>query len=324
MQKRSNTLLTNDYETVRVTRVMTSTLAYALPEPNLWLFRLSFWGIITMLAAGGIGIYRASKNQFALYRDTKDVFLSMPVTLFNWASLAVLLWIGRQDADLLCCMKSEAAQAATVWLGTFAIAVVQARKCNPDMPPLQIISAGCGRLLLGTLSQLGALLVLAGCLFAFFGNTCGRRSRFGFGPYVSDLSTKLFLISLAASLFRMIWSIVYETDREEVNEKRGWIYGVANVLLFCLACWGGSLLCEQYELASADTLLRATERKKPAAVRHIIAFNPELSRTEAILSATDNGHRKTLRALIRTRSDLVTARQRAEENGNQQLMSFLK
>lgn len=324
MRIRINTLLTNDYEPVRVTRVMTSTLAYSLPEPNVWLFRLSFWGIIAMLTAGGIGIYRASQNQFALYRNTKDVFLSMPVTLFNWASLAVLLWIGRQDADLLSSMKSEAAQAATVWMGTFAIAVVQARKCNPGMPLLQTIFSGCGRLLLGTLSQLGALLVLAGCLFAFSGNTYGRRSRFGFGSYTSDLSIKLFLISLSASLFRMIWSIVYETDREEVNEKRGWVYGVVNVLLFCLACWGGILLCEQYELASTDALLRAAEHKKPAAVRHIIAFNPELSRTEAILAATDNGHRKTLRALIRTRSDLATARQRAEENGNQQLISFLQ
>ncbi len=319
----SITLLTKDYDAVRVTRVMTSTLAYSLPEPNVWLFRLSFWGIIALLTAGGIGIYRASKNQFALYRNTQDVFLSMPVTLFNWVSLAVLLWIGRQDADLLSSMKSEAAQAATVWLGTFAIAVVQARKCNPGMPPLQIISAGCGRLLLGTMSQLGALLVLAGFLFAFFGNTYGRRSRFGFGSYTSGLSVKLFLISLAASIFRMIWSIIYETDREEVNEKRGWVYGVVNVLLFCLACWGGSLLCEQYELASADTLLRAAERGKPAAVRHIIAFNPKLSRTEAILAATDNEHRKTLRALIRTRRDLATARQRAEENGNRQLMTFL-
>lgn len=108
-----------------------------------------------------------------------------------------------------------------------------------------------------------------------------------------------------------------------MNEKRGWVYGVVNVLLFCLACWGGSLLCEQYELASADTLLRAAERGKPAAVRHIIAFNPKLSRTEAILAATDNEHRKTLRALIRTRRDLATARQRAEENGNRQLMTFL-
>lgn len=319
----SITLLTKDYDAVRVTRVMTSTLAYSLPEPNVWLFRLSFWGIIALLTAGGIGIYRASKNQFALYRNTQDVFLSMPVTLFNWVSLAVLLWIGRQDADLLSSMKSEAAQAATVWLGTFAIAVVQARKCNPGMPPLQIISAGCGRLLLGTMSQLGALLVLAGFLFAFFGNTYGRWSRFGFGSYTSSLSVKLFLISLAASIFRMIWSIIYETDREEVNEKRGWVYGVVNVLLFCLACWGGSLLCEQYELASADTLLRAAERGKPAAVRHIIAFNPKLSRTEAILAATDNEHRKTLRALIRTRRDLATARQRAEENGNRQLMTFL-
>ncbi|MBQ8516777.1 MAG: hypothetical protein IJ498_04265 [Akkermansia sp.] len=304
--------------------MMTSTLAYSLPEPNVWLFRLSFWGIIAMLTAGGIGIYRASKNQFALYRDTKDVFLSMPVTLLNWFSLAVLLWIGRQDADLLSSMKAEAAQAATVWLGTFAIAVVQARKCNPGVTTRQIIYAGCGRLLLGTMSQLGALLVLAGCLFAFFGNSHGQRSRFGFGSYTSDLSVKLFLISLAASLFQMIWSIVYETDREEVNEKRGWVYGAVNVLLFCLACWGGNLLCEQYELASTDALLRAAERKKPATVRHIIAFNPELSRTEAILAATDNGHRKTLRTLIRTRSDLATARQRAEENGNQQLMTFLK
>lgn len=304
--------------------MITSTLAYSLPEPNVWLFRLSFWGIIAMLVAGGIGIYRASQNQFALYRDTKDVFLSMPVTLFNWASLAVLLWIGRQDADLLSSMKSEAAQAATVWLGTFAIAVAQARKCNPGIPLLQIISAGCGRLLLGTLSQLGALLVLAGCLFAFSGHTYGRRSRLGFGPYISDLSTKLFLISLAASIFRLILSIVYETDREEVNEKYGWIYGVVNVLIFGLACWGGTQLCEQYELASTDDLLRAAERKKPAAVRHIIAFNSKLSRTEAILAATDNGHKKTLCALIRTRSDLATARKRAEENGNRQLMTFLK
>ncbi len=324
MRIRCNTRLTDYYEPVRVTRVMTSTLTYSLPEPNVWLFRLSFWGIVAMLAAGGIGIYRASKNQFALYRDTKDVFLSMPVTLFNWASLAVLLWIGRQDSDLLSSMKSEAAQAATVWLGTFAIAVVQARKCNPGIPPQQIISAGCGRLLLGTLSQLGALLVLAGCLFAFFGNTYGRRSRFGFGTYTSDLSTKMFLISLAAGIFRMIWSIVYETDREEVNEKRGWVFGVVNVLLFCLVCWGGTLLCEQYELATTDELLRAAKQKKPAAVRHIIAFNPKLSRTEAILSASDNGHRKTLRALIRTRSDLATARQRAEQNGNKPLISFLK
>ena len=138
------------------------------------------------------------------------------------------------------------------------------------------------------------------------------------------MSTKLFLISLAASIFRLIWSIVYETDREEVNEKYGWIYGVVNVLIFGLACWGGTQLCELYELASTDDLLRAAERKKPAAVRHIIAFNPKLSRTEAILAATDNGHRKTLCALIRTRSDLATSRQRAEENGNRQLMTFLK
>lgn len=277
-----------------------------------------------MLAAGGIGIYRASQNRFALYRDTKDVFLSLPVTLFNWLSLAVLLWIGRQDTDLLSSMKSEAAQAAIVWLGTFAISVVQARKCNPGIPPLQILSAGCGRLLLGTLSQLGALLVLAGCLFAFFGGNYGRRSWLGFGPYVSDLSMKLFLISLAVSIFRMVWSIIYETDREEVNKKRGWIYGVVNVLLLGIAYWGGNLLCEQYEHASTDALLRAAERKKPDAVRHIIAFNPKLPRTEAILAATDNSHRKTLRALIRTRYDLATARKRAEENGNRKLISFLQ
>lgn len=304
--------------------MITSTLAYALPEPNVWLFRLSFWCIVALLAAGSIGIYRASQEKFALHRNTADVFLSMPVTLLNWLSLLLLLWIGRQDEDLLSSMKSEAAQAAVVWLGTFAIALVQVKKFNPGITRGNVILAACGRLLLGTLAQIGAVLVLAGSFFSLFGRISGSRSYRGLGNYIPDIAVRFFIISLLVSIFQFIWSIVFETDREEVNEKIGWIYGVSNVLLFGLACWGGCVLCEHYEAASSADLLRAVSQKKPAAVRRIIAFNPQLPRTEPILAATDRGHKKTLRALIRTHSDLATARQRAEQNGNKPLISFLK
>ena len=300
---------------------MITTLAYHLPEPNVWLFRLSFWGIIGMLVLGGLGIYRASQNQFALHRDTKDVFLSMPVTLLNWVSLALLLWIGRQDSDLLRSLGPEAAQAATVWLGTFAIAIVQAKKCNPELSRSQTLMAAAGRLMLGTLAQIGAILIPLGCLFMFIGHMHTRRSWLS---WFYGLEVRLLFLSLMVGAFQLVWTTIHETDREEVNEKRGWVYGVVNVVLFGLICWGGTLLCEQYEAATTDELLRVVEQKKPVAIRHIIAFNPELPRDEAILAATDIGSKKTLRALIRTDRDLATARDRANKNGHQQIVSFLK
>lgn len=303
---------------------MNAALAYALPEPNVWLFRLSFWCIVAILAAGSIGIYRASQEKFALHRNTADVFLSMPVTLLNWLSLLLLLWIGRQDEDLLSSMKSEAAQAAVVWLGTFAIALVQVKKFNPGITRGNVISAACGRLLLGTLAQIGAVLVLAGSFFSLFGRISGRRTYGGLGNYIPDLAVRFFIISLLVSIFQFIWSIVFETDREEVNEKMGWIYGVSNVLLFGLACWGGSVLCEHYEAASSADLLRAVSQKNPAAVRRIIAFNPKLERDKALCTAVESGNRKTLRAAIRNRHDLMTASKHAESNGNQALISYLK
>ncbi len=302
---------------------MNTALAYALPEPNVWLFRLSFWCIVTLLAAGSIGIYRASQEKFALHRNTADVFLSMPVTLLNWLSLLLLLWIGRQDEDLLSSMKSEAAQVAVVWLGTFAIALVQVKKFNPGITWGNVISAACGRLLLGTLAQIGAVLVLAGCFFTLFGRISGRRSYGGLGSY-TDLAVRFFIISLLVSIFQFIWSIVFETDREEVNEKMGWVYGVSNVLLFGLACWGGSVLCEHYEAADSADLLRAVSQKNPAAVRHIVAFNPELTRDKALCAAVDAGNRKTLRAVIRNRHDLTVALDYAEQNGKRSLVNFLK
>ncbi len=303
---------------------MNAALAYALPEPNVWLFRLSFWCIVALLAAGSIGIYRASQEKFALHRNTADVFLSMPVTLLNWLSLLLLLWIGRQDEDLLSSMKSEAAQAAVVWLGTFAIALVQVKKFNPGISKGKVILAACGRLLLGTLAQIGAVLVLAGSFFALFGRINGRRSYGGMGDYIPDLAVRFFIISLLVSIFQFIWSIVFETDREEVNEKMGWIYGVSNVLLFGLACWGGSVLCGHYEAATSADLLRAVSQKNPAAVRRIIAFNPTLERNQALCAAVDSENKKTLRAAIRNRHDLMLAGKRAEENGNQYLISYLK
>lgn len=303
---------------------MNAALAYALPEPNVWLFRLSFWCIVALLAAGSIGIYRASQEKFALHRNTADVFLSMPVTLLNWLSLLLLLWIGRQDEDLLSSMKSEAAQAAVVWLGTFAIALVQVKKFNPGISKGNVILAACGRLLLGTLAQIGAVLVLAGSFFALFGRINGRRSYGGMGDYIPDLAVRFFIISLLVSIFQFIWSIVFETDREEVNEKMGWIYGVSNVLLFGLACWGGSVLCGHYEAATSADLLRAVSQKNPAAVRRIIAFNPTLERNQALCAAVDSENKKTLRAAIRNRHDLMLAGKRAEENGNQYLISYLK
>lgn len=303
---------------------MNAALAYALPEPNVWLFRLSFWCIVALLAAGSIGIYRASQEKFALHRNTADVFLSMPVTLLNWLSLLLLLWIGRQDEDLLSSMKSEAAQAAVVWLGTFAIALVQVKKFNPGISKGNVILAACGRLLLGTLAQIGAVLVLAGSFFALFGRINGRRSYGGMGDYIPDLAARFFIISLLVSIFQFIWSIVFETDREEVNEKMGWIYGVSNVLLFGLACWGGSVLCGHYEAATSADLLRAVSQKNPAAVRRIIAFNPTLERNQALCAAVDSENKKTLRAAIRNRHDLMLAGKRAEENGNQYLISYLK
>ncbi len=303
---------------------MNTALAYALPEPNVWLFRLSFWCIVAMLAAGSIGIYRASQEKFALHRNTADVFLSMPVTLLNWLSLLLLLWIGRQDEDLLSSMKSEAAQAAVVWLGTFAIALVQVKKFNPGITRGNVILAACGRLLLGTLAQIGAVLVLAGSFFSLFVRISGRRSYGGLGNYIPDLAVRFFIISLLVSIFQFIWSIVFETDREEVNEKMGRIYGVSNVLLFGLACWGGSVLCEHYEAASSADLLRAVTQKNPAAVRRIIAFNPKLERNQALCAAVDSENKKTLRAAIRNRHDLMLSGKRAEENGNQALISYLK
>lgn len=303
---------------------MNTALAYALPEPSVWLFRLSFWCIVALLAAGSIGIYRASQEKFALHRNTADVFLSMPVTLLNWLSLLLLLWIGRQDEDLLSSMKSEAAQAAVVWLGTFAIALVQVKKFNPGISKGNVILAACGRLLLGTLAQIGAVLVLAGSFFALFGRINGRRSYGGLGHYIPDLAVRFFIISLLVSIFQFIWSIVFETDREEVNEKMGWIYGVSNVLLFGLACWGGSVLCGHYEAATSADLLRAVSQKNPAAVRRIIAFNPTLERNQALCAAVDSENKKTLRAAIRNRHDLMLAGKRAEENGNQYLISYLK
>lgn len=303
---------------------MNAALAYALPEPNVWLFRLSFWCIVALLAAGSIGIYRASQEKFALHRNTADVFLSMPVTLLNWLSLLLLLWIGRQDEDLLSSMKSEAAQAAVVWLGTFAIALVQVKKFNPGISKGNVILAACGRLLLGTLAQIGAVLVLAGSFFALFGRINGRRSYGGMGDYIPDLAVRFLIISLLVSIFQFIWSIVFETDREEVNEKMGWIYGVSNVLLFGLACWGGSVLCGHYEAATSADLLRAVSQKNPAAVRRIIAFNPTLERNQALCAAVDSENKKTLRAAIRNRHDLMLAGKRAEENGNQYLISYLK
>lgn len=303
---------------------MNTALAYALPEPSVWLFRLSFWCIVALLAAGSIGIYRASQEKFALHRNTADVFLSMPVTLLNWVSLLLLLWIGRQDEDLLSSMKSEAAQAAVVWLGTFAIALVQVKKFNPGISGWNVISAACGRLLLGTLAQIGAVLVLAGCFFTLFGRIIGRRSYGGLGNYIPDLTVRFFIISLLVSIFQFIWSIVFETDREKVNEKMGWVYGVSNVLLFGLACWGGSVLCEHYEAATSTDLLRAVSQKNPAAVRHIVAFNPELTRDKALCAAVDAGNRKTLRAVIRNRHDLTVALDYAEQNGKRNLVNFLK
>lgn len=300
---------------------MITTLAYQLPEPNVWFFRLSFWGVVGMLALGGVGIYRASQNQFALHRDTKDVFLSMPVTMLNWVSLALLLWIGRQDSDLLSSLGAEAAQAATVWLGTLAIAIVQAKKCNPELSRSQTLMAAAGRLMLGTLAQLGAILILLSCIFMFIGRLYIRRIWMSWGY---GLEVRLLFLSLMVGAFQLVWATIHETDREEVNEKRGWVYGVVNVVLFGFICWGGLLLCEQYEAASTEELLRAVERKKPAAIRHIIAFNPELPRDEAILAATDIGSKKTLRALIRTKSDLAIAREQANKNGHQPLVTFLK
>ena len=303
---------------------MNATLAYTLPEPNVWLFRLSFWCIAALLAAGGTGIYRASQAKYALHRNTADVFLSMPVTLLNWVSLLLLLWIGNQDKDLLNSMKSEAAQAAVIWLGTFAIALVQVKKFNPGISPGNVILAAGGRLLLGTLAQLGAVLVLAGSFFALFGNINGRRSHGGWGTYVSDLSARFFIISLMISLFQFIWSIVFETDKEEVNENMGWVYGVSNVLLFGLACWGGSILCEHYESASPADLRQAVTQKNPAAVRHIIAFNPKLTRDDALRAAVDSENRKTLRALIRNRHDLTEAQDYAQQSSKRKLLNFLQ
>ena len=301
---------------------MISTLAYTLPEPNVWLFRASFWGIVIILVLGGMGIYRASQERFALHRNTKDVFLSMPVTLLNWASFILLLWIGRQDTDLLSSMKSEAAQAATVWLGTFAIAVAQAKKFNPGISPLNAVLAGSGRLLLGTLSQIFALLIPLGAFFAAYGSPHGRRSHHV--PHDSGFEVQLFIISLTVSIFQFVWSTVYETDKEEVNEKMGWVYAVCNVLIFALACWGGNVLCEHYEAADTDTLLRAVEKSRPNAIRRIIAFNPHLYRKDAILAAADKENRRVLRALIRSGRDLDLARKFAENNGKQKLSAFLQ
>ncbi len=303
---------------------MTSTPAYSLPEPSVWLFRLLFWGVLCLLVTGSIGIYRASKEEFALHRNTKDVFLSILVTLLNWLPLGLLLWIARQDGDLIRSMKSEIAQLATVWVGSFAMAIVQARKCNPGISAGQAFFAGCGRLLLGTLAQLCSLLVVFGSIFIILSRGWGNRTCHFIRSSVFDLSARLFLISLLASLFEFIWITIYETDREEVRENMGWVYWCTNVLVFALTCWGVYALDTHYGSATHEDLVRAAEKSRPATVRRIVAFNPELSREEALNLAVDKGHKGTLKALIRNRKDYSTAHQRATATDNDKMLLFLK
>ena len=304
---------------------MITTLAYTLPESSIWLFRASFWGILGLLTAGGIGLYRASKTECILHRNTKDAFIALLVAMLHWSSLVLLVQIGMRDTDLLRYMKTEAVQLATVWLGTFAITLVQVRRLNDSSISIAtLFFATAARLISGLLTLLLTLLLPIAFFLTLILSRFYMGSLWGvLGGFRELIDTKIFILSLPVQLLRGMWQLIHLTSTEGTDNRWEWVYIATSVVLFLFCGWWLHKISTDYAPAKHDDLLLAVQKSSPAAVRRIIAFNPNLYRNDAVETAVDKSHRGTLRAIIRTPYDLSTAQQHATKTDNQKMLKFL-
>ena len=295
----------------------TATMATPLPEAALH----GFGGIIliclvVLAVLGFIGLLTASAEKVDLHYGMGDVYLSVPIALACWTSLAGMGVMGYRGDDLLPYLQDKLWLSGGLLALSLFLSFILVRRCNPQAGWLGLTVAAFGRLFVDAISQLLSILVVLSGLWVIFG---GKKNGEG-----TSLLGRLGCAFAFIWMFNVVWGSIRATTREKVSSANGYLLGILNVICIAGAAYGGYVYTHREPQLPSSELVAAVSAGSTEQALRLIAQNPMMNRTPAIEVALREGDRAMLNCIVRDWEDLETAITHAETHGLHNMLNFLQ
>lgn len=295
-----------------------TTTATPLPEMALHGFGGTILICVLVLAVlGFIGLLTASADKVDLHYGMGDVYLSVPIALACWTSLAGMGVMGYRGDDLLPYLQEKLCLSCGLLVLSLLLSFILVRRCNPQAGLLGVTIAAFGRLFVDTISQLLSILVVLSGVWVIFG---GKEKK-GEG---TSLLGRLGCAFAFIWMFNVVWGTIRTTTRQQVSSANGYLLGTLNVICIAGAAYGGYVYTHREPQLPSSELVAAVSAGSTEQALRLIAQNPMMNRTPAIEIALREGDKAMLNCIVRDWEDLDIAITHAETHGLHDMLRFLK
>lgn len=247
-------------------------------------------GIIVLVVGGIMGIIglnKALNENFYLHHGTKDAFVSIPLVLLNWASIALLVFAyPNMQPESVARYGSTIDMMPIIWYLSMIWIGCRVVKCNNTLTKGQVVLATSGRIFVVSLTQ-----ILSFATFMALRAVRERRKEIGsvakdsISKLVNDtgvltqgrknsdkeLALLIALLTIFAVIGRWIFKKIDKSSREGIN-LRPFTYGFVNIAAVGVVFFIGLNQVKQMERAPLPT-------PEPQATAPITPSQPETTAT---------------------------------------------